>query len=166
MASAGAFSLPTSTSSARGVVQFWLTRRLTPAAIYGHRLLVVCQALRFRLLSHLLVPRSAAVRFQSHYSLSVRAQQRRSGSAFTTFPYPKIPDFDLLYDLNDYSTSNTKHISSLQFQDVQPPPRHRPPSAISPQIAQIPQTSGLIVSQQPGYGRPSRWHQMGMPVMS
>ena len=32
-----AFSLPTSTSSARGVVQFWLTRRPTPAAIYGHR---------------------------------------------------------------------------------------------------------------------------------
>ena len=37
VASRLAFSLPTSTSSARGVVQFWLTRRPTPAAIYGHR---------------------------------------------------------------------------------------------------------------------------------
>lgn len=62
----GAFSLPTSTSSARGVVQFWLTRRPTPAAIYGHRHPGGVSGLA--LSSILPLTLSAAVRFQSHHS--------------------------------------------------------------------------------------------------
>lgn len=89
VASRLAFSLPTSTSSARGVVQFWLTRRPTPAAIYGHRHPggVSGLALSSRLFSYSPLP---VRHFASNpIILGVRAQQRRSGSTFTTYTIPK-----------------------------------------------------------------------------
>lgn len=83
-----AFSLPTSTSSARGVVQFWLTRRPTPAAIYGHRHPggVSGLALSSRIFSH--SPLSVRQFGSNPIILGVRAQQRRSGSTFTTYTIP------------------------------------------------------------------------------
>jgi hypothetical protein len=86
-----AFSLPTSTSSARGVVQFWLTRRPTPAAIYGHRHPggVSGLALSSRLFSHRSPPLQCGSSLPNPIILGVRAQQRRSGSTFTTYTIPK-----------------------------------------------------------------------------
>lgn len=98
-----AFSLPTSTSSARGVVQFWLTRRPTPAAIYGHRHPggvsgLALSSLVSSLTHHL---SSAALRFpipsfsvcEHNNGVPVRPSR--------PIPYPKIPVLDSLHDLND-----------------------------------------------------------------
>lgn len=85
--SAFGFTLPTSTSSARGVVQFWLTRRPKPAAIYGHRHLGGVSGLALpSFLPQLL---SAAVRSFPPFSACERVQQRRSGSRlYHTQRYP------------------------------------------------------------------------------
>lgn len=94
------FCLPTSTSSARGVVQFWLTRRRTPAAIYGHRHPGGVSGLCAFLSSP--TPLRAAVRFLS-FSACERAQRRRSRCDRYSRPHtiPKIPAFDSPHDLND-----------------------------------------------------------------
>ena len=98
-----AFSLPTSTSSARGVVQFWLTRRPTPAAIYGHRHPGGVSGLA---LSSLLVSYSPPlpVRLfasQSHHSRCASTTTAFRFDLHDLYHTPKIPAFDSLHDLND-----------------------------------------------------------------
>jgi hypothetical protein len=92
---AGTFSLPTFTSSARGAVQFWLTRRPTPAAIYGHRHPGGVSGLALSSLFLLSSPAAVSLVQSNPTILGVRAQQRRSGSTFTTHPTitQKIPAF-------------------------------------------------------------------------
>jgi hypothetical protein len=96
-----AFSLPTSTSSARGVVQFWLTRRPTPAAIYGHRHPggVSGLALSSRLFSHSPLPVRQS--FQSHHSRCASTTTAFRFDLHDLYHTPKIPVFDSLHDLND-----------------------------------------------------------------
>lgn len=98
-----AFSLPTSTSSARGVVQFWLTRRPTPAAIYGHRHPGGVSGLA---LSSLLVSYSPPLPVRLFASQSYHSRCASTTTAFRfdlhdLYHTPKIPVLDSLHDLND-----------------------------------------------------------------
>jgi hypothetical protein len=99
-----AFSLPTSTSSARGVVRFWLTRRPTPAAIYGHRHPggVSGLALSSLLVSYSPPLPSAPLRFPiPSFSVCEHNKTAFRFDLHDLYHTQKIPVLDSLHDLND-----------------------------------------------------------------